>query len=481
MTEKRKLLVNSISVLTNRLVQSITTFVLVAAIARILGASELGQYMLAFSYYYVFMTLASQGLKVLFTRELSLHPSETPVYLVSGTLLQLIFCLIGYAALAIVVFLLPYSADTSKVCYILGLAIIPFSLSNITESIFQAQEKMYLIAVSTVPVYILRLLVIIWAINLKYDVSMVSVIMVASETIILLIEWAFIFNLVTPSWTIKWDFIWKNTKASGTFLAIEGISVLNDRMQILILSLLGGEVVVGLYGSIMQLMQPFQIISHSLILAVFPKMSKAVELGRQKQRDLAEKLVEILLMVALPFITGLFFIGHDLLLFVYRDPKFADATFALNIISLGLIVSCFGRPLSYALIVNNFERINLIDVVSTSLFGGLISIFMVSQYKLNGAAIAVLIVQILTINIYLYYVYKLLFRLRLLRIIIRPILITTLMAIVFLTIQKISQDTLIFLIVSSAAYIILISIFGVYYLGGISAVKNQLFRKNKES
>lgn len=481
MTEKRKLLINSVSVLINRLAQSITTFVLVAAIARILGAYELGQYMLAFSYYYVFMTLASQGLKTLFTRELSLYPAETPVYLVSGTLLQLIFCLIGYVALAIVVFMLPYSTATSTVCYIMGLTIVPFSLSNITEAIFQAQEKMHLMAISTVPIYILRLLIVIWAMTLKYHINAVSGIMVISETLILFIEWGFILKLAQPQWKIKWEFIWNTAKASVTFLAIEGMSILNDRMQVLILSLLGGEVVVGLYGSVTQLMQPFNIISHSLILAVFPGMSKAVTLGRDKQRNLAEKVVEMLLIVALPFIIGLLFIGRDLLLLVYRDPKFADASIALNIISIGLIVSCFGRPLSYALIANKFEKINLIQVVTTTILGGFISVFMVSQYKLNGAASSVLLIQFISIPIYFYYVYKHLFSLRLIRTVSRPILISALMLMIFLSIQKFSHDPVIFMIVASAAYMIIVSIFGVYYLGGPSVVRAKVFRKNKES
>lgn len=138
---KTKVLINSLSLLINRLAQGVTTFVLTAAIARNLGAYALGQYLLAISYYYIFVNLASQGLKTLFTRELSRSPEETPVYLVSGTLLQLILSFIGYLGLVVWVFLLPYSADTSIVCYVMGLAILPFALSNITEAIFQAQRK----------------------------------------------------------------------------------------------------------------------------------------------------------------------------------------------------------------------------------------------------------------------------------------------------------------------------------------------------
>jgi O-antigen/teichoic acid export membrane protein len=172
----------------------------------------------------------------------------------------------------------------------MGLTIVPFSLSNVTEAIFQAQEKMHLIAISTAPVYILRVLVMIWAMSLKYDITFVSAIMVVSETLILLIEWGLIARFVQYKWQIDWDFMWRTTKEVRTFLVIEGISVLKDRIQVVILSLLGGEVVVGLYSAVSQLMQPFQIISHSLVIGVFPSMSKAVTLGIEKQRQLTESV-----------------------------------------------------------------------------------------------------------------------------------------------------------------------------------------------
>ena len=481
MIERRRLLGNSLSLLANRLTQSITTFALVAAIARILGPYELGQYMLAFTYYYVFMTLASQGFKTLFTRELSLHPEETPIYLVSGTLLQLIFGLIGYVALFIVVLALPYSSATSTVCYIMGLTIIPFSLSNITEAIFQGQEKMHLIAISTVPIYILRVLVIIWAMTLKYDVRWVSVILVISETVILLIEWGLITRSVKPKWQIDWDFIWRTVKASRTFLAIEGMAVVKERMQVLILSLLAGEVVVGLYGSVAQLMQPFQIISYSLVIAVFPGMSKAVALGKEKQRKLAESLVEMLLIVALPFLVGLFFVGRDLLILVYRNTSFGDANIALNLVAIGLITAAFTRPLSYALVANGFERINLMEVSFSTILCGFLSVILVSQYKLNGAAMSVLILQTFSCGIYVYFVYKYLFRLNLWDTIRRPLLISLLMGAIFLVLQKIHLNVILTMLTSTLAYILIVGVVGVYTFGGPNVVYTKLLRNKRES
>ena len=93
---RRKLVGNSLAMLSNRLTQSIATFVLTAAIARLLGPETLGQYLLAFSYYFIFVGIVSEGVKTLFTRELSRHPAETPAFLVSGSLLQLL-CSVWWA------------------------------------------------------------------------------------------------------------------------------------------------------------------------------------------------------------------------------------------------------------------------------------------------------------------------------------------------------------------------------------------------
>ncbi len=480
MIQKRRLFSNSLALLVNRLTQSITTFVLVAAIARMLGPYQLGQYMLAFSYYYVFMTLASQGFKTLFTRELARNPLETPVYLVSGSLLQLLFSILGYVVLLIVVFLLPYSADTKTVCYVMGLSVIPFSLSNVTESIFQAQEKMHLIAMSTVPVYLLRLLVIIWVMSAKYDISLVSAVIAISETVILGIEWFLVSKFVSYKWQLDWAFMWRTTKAVRTFLVIEGISVFKDRIQVLSLSLLGGEIVVGLYGAVAQLMQPFQIISYSLVIAVFPSMSKAVTLGKDKQQHLTETTVEFLLLVALPLIIGLLFIGQDLLVLLYHNPKFAQANTALSLLAFGLITACFSRPLSYILVANGFEKINLWEVLTTTSLGGLLSIPLVSRYQLNGAATGVLLVQIVGCGIYVYYVYKRLFKLHLWQILRRPLLMSLLMVILFIFLQEYSHNLLITMLTATLVYSLAMGGVAIYTFGA-DAVWAKLLPNKKSS
>jgi O-antigen/teichoic acid export membrane protein len=465
MIEKYKFLSNSLSMILNRLVQSIAAFVLTAAIARTLGAEALGQYLLAYSYYFIFVGIASQGLKTLFTRELAREPQKTPVYLMSGTWLQLIFSFFSYGALVIVVFLLPYSAKTSTLCYIMGLTIIPFALSNVTEAIFQAKEKMHLIAISTVPIYVLRLIIMIWVMRLKYGIEYLAAILCFSETLILVIEWIFIIRLVKIQWQIDGTFVWNTIKSARTFFAIEGIAVIGGRIQILILSLLGNEFLVGLFGGVSQLLQPFLIIANSITLAIFPRFSKAVEQGREKQKQITENIIEILLMMALPLLLGLLLFGKNLLVFIY-DASFAQADIALSLTAASLIFLPFTRSLSYLLVANGFEIVNLREVIITSSLGSLIGVALVSQYQLLGAAIMAILMTIIGFIQYIYFTYTRLFSLNLWRIVRRPLLITVLMFPIFLLLKKISLDFILTLIIATCAYGLFMIYLGIRSFGG---------------
>jgi O-antigen/teichoic acid export membrane protein len=474
-----KLLKNSFSLLINRLTQGIASFVLTTVIARNLGSHELGQYILAISYYYIFVTFVSQGLKTLFTRELAKEAAATPVYFVSGTFLQLVLSIIGYVLLICVVFILPYSPETSMVCYIMGLAVIPFALSNITEAIFQAQENMHLIAMSTIPIYILRTAIIIWIVNLKYSVNYIAAIMVCSETLILLIQWIFLVQTIRPVWQLNKSFMLKSLYSVRTFFAIDASGVVATKMNVLLISLLGSESLLGLHGMIGQLMQPFGMVSDSIALAAFPAMSKAVSVGKEKQREETENILEILLCMSFPFVLGILFFGSDLLLFIYKDSKFTQAILPLKITVTGILLAPFCRIFCYLLAANKLEKYNLIEVIITTIVGGFLGIVLIPKFQLVGASLTGIVMTCTVCLLLGYAVYTHLFSLRLWRIIGRPLLISSVMSIVFLIIQRYNLNFLFTLIVSVFSYVILVFLLGIIYFGGFRSVWHKVFKLSK--
>ncbi|KAI9132692.1 oligosaccharide flippase family protein [Acaryochloris sp. CCMEE 5410] len=470
---EKKLVANSLALISNRIVQSATSFIVLALIARSLGSFALGQYTLAFSYYFVFMTLVSSGFKTLFTRELSQKSSEISSYLISGTSLQLLFSIIGYILLFLVVHFMPYTSTTENICYVIGLAIIPFSLSNIVEAIFQAQEKMHWIAICTIPVYIVRTIIIYLGLISGYGIILTSGIFVISESIIFLFEWYLIQKFNQFRWTIDKGFIQKTIKLARTFLAIDGISVFRERMEIFIISLFSNESTIGLYGSVMQLMQPFSIVSDSIVLAAFPKMSKMSSSSSKSKKELAERAIELLLLLAIPMFFGTLFFSRHLLLFIYQDLDFADASIALCIISFGMVTRAFNKPLSYTLVANHLEQINLKEVLYGTAFGGLISVIFVSQFQLEGAAVSTIFVKLFGIWVYTYATFKRLFHLNFWRVVKRPLLVGGLMALLFTALNTAKVDFFSTLTISILVYSLVIFLMAFQSL----ELSNQLFSK----
>jgi len=452
MIGRRKLLGNSLALLANRLGQSISAFVIVALVARMLGAHALGQYMLAFSFYFVVMTIVAQGFKTLFTREMAKDSSRAGDYLVSGSVLQLGCAIVGYLVLIGIVAALPYSPDTSAICNLLGVMLIPYALSNVTESVFQAFDKMHFIALSTTPVYVLRVIGVWLALSSGAGLDRVCEIMVASEVVVLLIEWLFVMRLVRPARRVDGAFIGRVVAQARTLVAIEGMSVVRSRSQMFILSLMGGEVMVGLYGGIMQLLQPFLIASHSLVASVFPSMAKASTIGVERQRALTARIIETLLVVSIPFIVALMWVGDDLMVLVYDDPRFAAAALPLVIVGIGTVASSFNRALSFVLVANGHENVNLREVIISTFLGGALSIWLVHQYGLMGAAISGPIVGLAACIQYSYAVHKRLFPINHLPLLVRPLLVGAAMFALFAVLDHVHTHLWSTLAITGVAY-----------------------------
>jgi O-antigen/teichoic acid export membrane protein len=372
------------------------------------------------------------------------------------------------------VVILPYKLDTTVVCCVMGLMMFPFSLWNITEAIFLAQSKMHFQLASTAPIYIARVFLVIWVLQNGGNLIEVSAVLVASECLVLLMQWLFAVRLVKPKWQIDWQFLIYILKNARILLMVEGLAVLSARIQVVILSLLASEAVVGIYGAILQILLPFHIFSYSLMSIVFPILSKQVEETRERQQKTIEKTLIVLLCVSLPAIVGLFFQGSNLLALLYRNSAFTNPTTntALIVVSLDFVILAFQQPLSLLLVANNLERFNLYEVRISIFTSAILAIALIPKYQLVGAAVATTIAGALGAIQYIYYAWRYVCPFDFWRVTCYPTLLAAAMVIVFYGLQTCQQNLVTTLVVATIAYSILCSLLLVHVFGGISKTLN---------
>jgi O-antigen/teichoic acid export membrane protein len=205
-------------------------------------------------------------------------------------------------------------------------------------------------------------------------------------------------------------------------------------------------------------------------------MSKAVALGKKQQQQEAEHIINILLCMGLPFLIGILFHGSELLLFIYQKPSFAEAGIILDIASVAIVTLTFSQVCSYVLISNGLEKFNLLEVSITTVIGSLAGILLIAEYKLLGAAFMGLIMSITSFSVLAYTVHTRIFPIRLLRIFRLPLLVGSLMLLVFFLLQKMSLDLLPQIALAVAAYTVLISLIVLQKLGGLEYVRKRISR-----
>jgi O-antigen/teichoic acid export membrane protein len=302
---------------------------------------------------------------------------------------------------------------------------------------------------------------------------------VVSELIIFIVEWLLITKEIKPIWQIDHDFIWKNINKAWTFLAIEGIGIFAAKVDIFLISLVGNELLIGVYGAMKQMLQPFMIVSHGVSLAGFPKLAKVAAVSKSQQKKVAEDIIAILLFMSLPFFISLTFLGQDLLLIVYKDENFQGVGLIFNLLAISVITSSFSRTFNYLLTANGYEKIQLIEVVITTVVATLAGILLISEYKLMGAAWMSVARTFANFSVLTFAVYTRIFAIDLWKILKLPLLVSGFMAIVLYIAKTLNINIAIIIMIDILTYIILVGAIATHLSGGVGALKQKIITRGR--
>src|SRR5438094_248534 len=188
-TGLRRILTNAASILASDVVNRGTSFVLYALVARYLGAFPFGQLSLALTLFYTFQVLAAAGLKTLVVREVARDKDRTNAYLMNGVVTVAATGVVSIAALFAFVRLMGYSRPTASLILLLSAGLLPAALAMLFEALFQAWEKMHLIAAANIPANLIKAAVALAAVSRGSSVYQLALVILGTQLTIAGIEW----------------------------------------------------------------------------------------------------------------------------------------------------------------------------------------------------------------------------------------------------------------------------------------------------
>ena len=391
----RRVTGNALSVLTSDVVNRATTFVLYALVARFLGAFHFGQMSIALTLFYTFRVFASMGLQRLVAREVSRDPAKTDSYLMSGTVVVTVASVLCLVVLWGLVRVMGYVPETASVVLLLGLGLLPVSLSSVCEGIFQAREQMHFIAWANVPVNVVKLGLI--ALMLRGGIGLPPLIglLVLSFAATAALEWWLMVRYVAkPRLRVDAGAAVAMVKAAATFFGIDAIVALWSSLAVVVLSKAAGEEGAGYYSAAMQLLSPMSLVFESVTLSVFPMMCKAFEPSFQRLQRLAQQLTQLMVAMALPVVLGVYAAADWLLVLLYGRKDYSEAATTLRIVVWSLLLVGLSHVFGHVLMASGRERISLRVVVVDAIVNLVLTVTLVHFIGLPGAALAALLTRV---------------------------------------------------------------------------------------
>jgi O-antigen/teichoic acid export membrane protein len=383
---------NALSILSSDVMNRATSFVIYALVARHLGAREFGQLSLAFSLFYVFQVFAISGLKVLIIREVAKERSHSRLYFINSSVIAAVSSTASLTMLMLLLRLLHYPPATSLLVLLLAVGLFPTAISAICEGIFQAWERMHLIAVVNVPVNLGKIFVAYLLLTKRPELYGVVVVLLSAFFVVATIEtWIVLRRFPEQKASVDPRFAITTFRNAVTFLGIDGTIAVESSLIVVFLSKLASVTEVGLYNAALQVMVPMILVYQSMAQSIFPLMCHKVEPGLQNLKHIAVQSVELLLMLAVPAVAGIFFLSKWVLSVFYRNPVFLQAAPILRIMAWTLMLQVFTSVLGQVLLATHREKITLRIAVTCTLVNLLIGWPLIKLFGLSGAAVTLLI------------------------------------------------------------------------------------------
>lgn len=405
-TLRQKIAYNATFSAVARVLDGILALVLTAYLARYLGPIGFGNYVIVFTFWYIFTVLADLGLYQITVREISQNKENEQEIISNAFTLRLsataLVFLIGFFS----ILFLPY-ANELKIGLMLGAAgFWALSGSQVLTGVFQKNLRIDKIAIAEVLCRVTQLFLTLYII--EKDLGFLNVVLVFSISafINLVIICFFANNFVKLR--LAFDIaVWKKMVQEGWPLAAGAIFVMiYFRFNAIILSFMKGEEAVGVFGIGYKILENLLFFPVMFIGLVMPIMSRSAKNDLAKLKDVLQKTFNALIVFLVPMIAFTVILS-DKIVYAIGGKNFSESSVVLDVLIFATAMIFLATLWSNAIIALGAQR----KLAKFYFYGAILSLaantVLIYLFSYTGAAWATFITEFFVTALMALYLRKL--------------------------------------------------------------------------
>lgn len=313
----RRVLVNTGALAGSSLWRIVISFVLQVFIARQLDIPGVGIYNAALAYLNVGQVISEIGLPSLLVRNLAQQPQHRRALFLMSLRLQLVMALVVWAGLALFALLLEPTSRSAL--WIVGASLPFYAVTSTSQTVFQAAERMELIMGVE---WLINAVILGASLAVLFgggDILALVMVLVGAQALSAIICLALLRHSgllrgeQSPA-PVAYRELWGQ---ATPFFRLSIADVLLQRLDILLITLLGGEIVTGIYSLAYNLVRVLTKLVQSFWQALYPTFSRLHHYTDRKYPVLADLSLRYGLIALLPAAALSAAVAPDLLPFIF--------------------------------------------------------------------------------------------------------------------------------------------------------------------
>ena len=298
----RRILVNTGALAGSNLWRILTSFALQLLIARNSGLAGSGVYIIALAYLNVCQVISELGLPGLLVRDLAETPTQRRSYFRIALGVQIATGLLVWGGLVLLSFILPLSTTARLALRLVGASLPFYAITSVTQTFFQAGERMELVMGMEILINTLILIVSVALLWLGSSVAQLVGVMVWTQMLSAALGLFLLMRsqlLAGPQETISLNLSLLRQRLAP-FYGLALADVLLQRVDILLLSVVGGESLTGIYSAAYNLVRVGLKLVQSFWKALYPTLSRLRHQNQAQYARLANLSLYYTLLLLLP-------------------------------------------------------------------------------------------------------------------------------------------------------------------------------------
>ncbi len=366
----------------------LANMLLFVAVSRHLGVSTAGIYTLALSYFFVGSRFAFWGLDQLLTRDVARQPNVAERYFVNFVLLRLMLSVAITALLMIFVWQLPYEPVTKTTILLFVISIIPENITNICHAVYMAFEQMEYLSVSALLAGALKASAVLLVLGTEGDIAGVALTITLVSLLVMILNLFIVHQwFLRPSWRIDRHFCQRQLRVAFPFIFIGVFFILDNRLDIIVLSFIADEQAIGLYAAAAAVVTALAMFPQGVRTAILPILTRYQKRSPDSAKRLYQQIFKYMLLIVLPMAVGVMLTADSIIQLIYTE-EFAPSATVLSVLVWSFVFYSLNIINSRMLIVHNRQAFIARFLLASLIINVILNVILVPQIGIVGASAA---------------------------------------------------------------------------------------------